>query len=78
MCLYYAALNHSCQQFNVTLVECPRVHKGVRQELAQFVALNVVVQHPEALVTKKARVAWSKLVVGSKPSGELEQSVLTI
>lgn len=52
------------------LVKCTAVHIGVGQEFSYLVAMGVIVQHSEALVTEETWAAWSKLVVGGQPSGK--------
>lgn len=52
------------------LVKCTAVHIREGQEISQLVALSIVVQHPEALVTEETWVTRRKLVIGSKPSGK--------
>lgn len=49
------------------LVKCTVVYVRVGQEFSHLVALGIVVQHLEALVTEETRVARSQLVVGGQP-----------
>lgn len=59
-------------------VECTSVDVGVSAELSQLVALSVVVQHPETLVTEHARVAGGKLVAGGEPPRRDDGWALTV
>lgn len=53
-----------------SLIKGTPVHIGIGQEVSQFVASSVIVQHPEAFLTKETRVTWSELVTGGVPSRE--------